>query len=174
MQKFQSGQYITYYVFTLLDRVVSVFTKSSAILSWILTGINYIIRENPRVVQACTSSGKSWVVIWIILVFRLFVNTCIDMMKDKYSIITSTIINRCHVCTIYLGLRWNRDPLCCRTGPSTFQGHSDYTHQVLGPGLQHIGPRLSSYRCLWQTAPIMRKSIRWIAWVEIGSNWLIT
>ena len=38
----------------------------------------------------------------------------------------------------------NRGSICCRPDPSTFQGHLDYTIQVLEPGLQHIGARFWS------------------------------
>ena len=69
----------------------------------------------------------------------------------------NTPIDHSHVCTMYLDLHWNRGRIWCRPGPRTFQGHSDYIHQVLGPSLHQILPRFqrrslsaTSQRQLWE------------------------
>ena len=53
---------------------------------------------------------------------------------------------------MYLDLGWNWGPICCRLGPSTFQAHLDYNHQVFGPGLHHIRTRFQriSLSVTWQ------------------------
>ena len=53
---------------------------------------------------------------------------------------------------MYLDLRWNRGRIWCRPGPSTFQGYSDYTYQVLGPSLHQILPRLQRQFWEWSIA----------------------